>query len=155
MQKPSEKTGKMLLMNTEEEVFNIAVDVNHPFRKLNAIIKWADLIDPLRNSYSDLGDSGIDVEKGIKALLIQFWEDCSDRQMEKALKENFAIRWFCGFGLTEEVPDFSYFSKLRKRIGTKRIADLFNEINAILEGYGLFGNVFAFIDASTIVTKTA
>lgn len=155
MQKPSEKTEKMLLMSTEKEVFDIAVDVNHPFRKLNAIINWAELIDPFRNSYSDAGDTGIDVEKGVKALLIQFWEDCSDRQMEKALKENFAIRWFCGFGLLEATPDHTYFCKLRKRIGTKRIADLFERINAILESYGLFGNVFAFIDASTIVTKTA
>lgn len=155
MQKPSEKTEKMLLMNTEEEVFTIAVDVNHPFRKLNAIINWAELIDPLRNYYSDVGDIGIDVEKGTKALLIQFWEDCSDRQMEKALKENFAIRWFCGFGLLEATPDYSYFSKLRKRIGTKKIADLFERINAILESYGLFGNFFTFIDASTIITKTA
>jgi len=155
MQKPSEKTEKMLLMSTEKEVFEIAVDTSHPFRKLNTIIDWDELIDPLRDSYSDLGDKGIDVGKGMKALLLQFWEDCSDRQMEKALKENFAMRWFCGFGLLEATPDHSYFSKLRKRVGTKRIADLFNRINAILEGYGLFGNVFAFIDASTIVSKTA
>ena len=155
MQKPSEKTQKMLLLNTEEEVFTIAVEVNHPFRTLNAIINWAELIDPLRSSYSDVGDTGIDVEKGVKALLIQFWEDCSDRQMEKALKENFAIRWFSGFGLLEATPDYSYFSKLRKRIGAKRIADLFERINAILESYGLFGNFFTFIDASTIITKTA
>jgi len=146
MQKPSEKTEKMLLMSTEKEVFEIAVDASHPFRKLNAIINWSELIDPFRNSYSDLGDKGIDVEKGVKALLIQFWEDCSDRQMEKALKENFAIRWFCGFGLLETTPDYSCFSKLRKRIGAKRIVDLFNQINTILEGYGLFGNVFAFIN---------
>jgi IS5 family transposase len=75
--------------------------------------------------------------------------------MEKALKENFAIRWFSGFGLLEATPDYSYFSKLRKRIGAKRIADLFERINAILESYGLFGNFFTFIDASTIITKTA
>ena len=75
--------------------------------------------------------------------------------MEKALKENLAVKWFCGFGLTEPTPDFSYFSKLRKRIGTKRIATMFQDINQTLESHGLFGNVFTFIDASTIITKTA
>ena len=90
-----------------------------------------------------------------KALLIQFWEDYSDRQMENAVRENIAIRWFCGFGLTEITPDYSYFSKLRKRIGTKQAANLFNQVNEILKGYGLFGNVFTFIDAAAIVSKTA
>jgi transposase, IS5 family len=155
MQAPIEKTTKMLLMNTEEDVFNSIIETNHPFRKLNEIIDFNRLVTPLQDLYSKTGAVGINVEKGIKALLIQFWEDYSDRQMEKALRENMAIRWFCGFGITEQTPDFSYFSKLRKRIGTKETANLFNRVNIILKQYGLFGNVFTFIDASAIVTKTA
>lgn len=155
MQKPSERTQKLLLAQTEEELFVKVIDENHPFRRLTSLVDFTQLAEPLRSCYSDLGDTGIDVEKGMKALLIQFWEDYSDRQMEKAIKENMAVRWFCGFGLLEQTPDYSYFSKLRKRIGTKRIAELFNEVNALLKGYGLFGNVFTFIDASAIITKTA
>lgn len=142
-------------MSTEEEVFTRVIGADHPFRKLNEIINWPVLVEPLRALYSDLGAIGIDVERGVKALLIQFWEDYSDREMEKAVRENLAIRWFCGFGLTEETPDYSYFSKLRKRLGTKTTADLFKWVNATLKEYGLFGNVFTFIDASAIVTKTA
>lgn len=154
MQIPSEKTMKMLFA-TEEELFTSIIDARHPFRTLKEIIDFQKLIDPMRTAYSTLGASGIDVEKGVKALLIQFWEDYSDREMEKAIKENLAIRWFCGFSLTETTPDYSYFSKLRKRIGTKRISRFFEDVNAILEERGLFGNVFTFIDASTIITKTA
>ena len=106
-------------------------------------------------TYSTIRAQGIDVEKDIKALLIQFWEAYSDRNMEKVLRENLAVRWFCGFGLTDTTPDFSYFSKLRKRIGTKRIATMFQAINATLETHYLFGKVFTFIDASTIITKAA
>lgn len=142
-------------MNTEEELFRCIVGDNHPFRKLNEIINFHELTDPLRKLYSNLGTTGIDVQKGLKALLVQFWEDYSDRQMEKAIRENLAVRWFCGFGLTEETPDYSYFSKLRLRLGTKNIANLFNQVNTILEQYGLFGNVFTFVDASAIITKTA
>lgn len=155
MQKPSERTQKFLLLQTEEELFNRLIDADHPFRRLRKLIDFNELVEPLRACYSDLGDTGIDVQKGVKALLIQFWEDYSDRQMEKAIKENMAVRWFCGFGLLEKTPDYSYFSKLRKRLGTQCIVDLFNQIHMILEGYGLFGNVFTFIDASAIVTKTA
>jgi len=118
MQKLSEKTTKMLL-STEVEIFDQLITPDHPFRRLKQVINWGEIIDPLRNLYSDLGRSGFSIEKTFKALLVQFWEDYSDRQMEKAVKENIAIKWFCGFGLTEETPDYSYFSRLRKRIGTR------------------------------------
>jgi len=154
MQQPSEKTGKLLLA-TEEELFNTIIDSSHPFRRLKEILDFESLIAPMRAAYSTLGAHGIDVERGIKALLIQFWENYSDREMEKAVRKNLAIRWFCGFALTEHTPDHTYFSKLRKRLGTKRVANLFNEVNSILESRGLFGNVFTFIDASSIITKTA
>lgn len=155
MQIPAEKTGRMLLLETEEQLFNTIIDQKHPFRRLKEILNFEELVAPMRATYSTIGAHGIDVERGIKALLIQFWENYSDREMEKAIKENMAIRWFCGFSLSEQTPDYSYFSKLRKRIGSKRIADLFQRINAILESKGLFGNVFTFIDASAIVSKTA
>ena len=145
----------MLLINTEEELFNSIIPNNHPFRKLNTIVNWSDIFAPVAHCYSHTGSVAIDYEKGMKTLLIQFWEDYSDRQMEKAVKENMAVRWFCGFGLTEELPTHSYFSKLRTRIGTKRIANIFKDVNTVLAEYGLFGDTFTFIDASSIITKTA
>lgn len=154
MQKMSEQTSSLLLA-TEAELFNKIIDVHHPFRKLKEIINFEELTLPLRERYSDLGQTGVDVQKGFKALLIQFWEDYSDRQMEKAVKENLAIRWFCGFSLTEDTPDHTYFCKLRKRIGTTLLAEAFHSINACLKSLGLFGSVFTFIDASALVSKTA
>ncbi len=155
MQKQAEQTSKMLLA-TEEEVFNKLVEVNNPFRRLKNIIDFETIIKPLREEcYSDLGKTGIDINKGFKALLVQFWEDYSDRQMENAVKHNVAIKYFCDFSLTEETPDHSYFGKLRERIGSERLANIFNNINEELSQQGIFGNVFTFVDASTIVTKTA
>src|SRR3989338_8128951 len=91
MQTPSEKTSRMLL-STEQELFDRIVDAKHPFRRLNEIIDFPALIEPMRATYSTLGANCIDVEKGVKA---------------------------------------------------------------ILDSLGLFGNVFTFIDASTIISKTA
>jgi transposase, IS5 family len=153
MQKPSNQTTRMLLQS-EQDIFNQILGSDHTFKKLERIIDFQVLSEPLRECYSELGQSGVDVHKGIKALLIQFWEDYSDRQMEKCLKENIAVRWFCEFGLSEATPDYTYFSKLRKRLGTKRIADFFEAVNEQLHQYGLFGDAFTFIDASTIITKT-
>jgi len=155
MQKLSDPTQKMLL-KTEEELFNQLVDNDHPFRKLDEVIDFELLVEPLRKEcYSEVGQNGIDIKKGLKALLVQFWEDYSDRQMEKCLKENIAVRWFCEFGLTENTPDHTYFCKLRKRLGVDLIRDIFNDVNVILNSQGLFGNVFNFIDASTIISKVS
>ena len=154
MLKKENKTIK-LFTSTEEEIIEKLVKEDHAFRKLNNVVDFEKLIIPYRKLYSNTGAEGIDIVKGFKALLIQFWEDYSDREMEKVLEENVAVKWFCGFELLERTPDHTYFCKLRKRLGTKNIADLFNNINEILRNKGLFGDVFKFIDASSIVSKTA
>jgi len=139
----------------EEELFASVIPADHAYRKINKLINFVALTKPLEKLYSPLGQHGIPVVKGIKAMMLQFWEDYSDREMEAAVRENFAIRWFCGFGLAEKTPDHTYFCKLRKRTGTKRLADMFNGINSALQKKGLFGNIFYFLDASTIITKSA
>lgn len=154
MQKPKDNTVSWVRTN-EEEIMEKIVGEDHVFRKLNTLLDFDSLITPLRDLYSTTGAQGINIEKGFKALLIQFWEDHSDREMEKLLQENIAVKWFCGFELLEETPDHTYFCKLRRRIGTKHIANTFNTINALLKEKGFFGEVFKFVDASSIVTKTA
>ncbi len=139
----------------EEQLFTSVIKPDHAYRKLNRLINFDKFADELQKTYSNLGQKGIPAVRGLKALLLQFWEDYSDRQMEAAVRENVAIRWFCGFSLTENTPDHSYFGKFRKRIGTKHFADIFNSINEQLQKEGLFGNIFYFIDASTIITKSA
>jgi IS5 family transposase len=148
------KTSKMLL-STEDEIFNKLVEANNPFRYLNEHFDFAELAGSLAQCYSELGSTGIAVEKGFKALLVQFWEDYSDRDMEKCLRENIAVRWFCGFGLMEDTPDHSYFGKLRKRIGPEKLAEIFHKVNEAMKKKNLFGEFFTFIDASSIITKTA
>lgn len=139
----------------EKQLLIATIPSDHAYRKLNRLINFERIATELQQLYSHLGQKGIPPVRGLKAMLLQFWEDYSDRQMEAAVRENLAIRWFCGFSLTEKTPDHSYFGKFRKRIGTKHLADIFNSVNESLQKEGLFGNIFYFIDASTIITKTA
>jgi len=139
----------------EEQLLTSVIPPDHAYRKLNRLINFDEIAGSLEKTYSHLGQKGIPAIRGLKALLLQFWEDYSDREMEAAVRENLAIRWFCGFSLTEKTPDHSYFGKFRRRIGTQHFADIFNSINERLRKEGLFGNIFHFIDASTIVTKSA
>lgn len=144
-----------MITTNEEEILEKLVSEDHAFRKINELVNFYDIISPYYNLYSKIGAQGIDIVKGFKCLLVQFWEDYSDRQMENALRDNVSVKWFCGFELLEKTPDHSYLGKLRKRLGTKNVADIFNKVNRTLNDKGYFGNVFKFIDASSIITKTA
>lgn len=82
MVKIEPKTIKMFT-TTEEELIEKMVNKNHAFRKLSSVVDFEELISPYRELYSSIGAEGVDVIKGFKALLVQFWENYSDREMEK------------------------------------------------------------------------
>lgn len=148
----SAQDGSILV--SEKELFFSVIPPEHAYRKLKKLVNFELFAKKLQEKYSHLGQPGIPAVSGLKAMLLQFWEDYSDREMEKAVRENLAIRWFVGFSLNEKTPDHSYFGKFRKRIGTKYLADMFNFINNELQKEGLFGNIFYFLDASSIISKS-
>lgn len=144
-----------LFGSSESEILEKAVNGNHPFRTLNKSINIDKIAIPYHKLYSKTGAKGVPVERAMRLLVIQFIEDYSDREMERAIDENMAIRWFCGYELTESTPDHSFFGDFRKRLGTKNLGDIFKFINEELKSQGLIGETFSFVDSSGIITKTA
>ena len=51
------------------------------------------------------------------------------------------------------IRDSSYFGKLRKRIGVEQLSELFEQVNQMIEDSGHVGNVFQFVDASSLLSK--
>ena len=127
---------------------------DHAYRRLSALIPFDVLCAPLRSKYSTLGRAGYPVEAIFKALLLQWLEDLSDRELERFLEENVAGKLFCGFTLTDPTPDHSTICLARKRIGTKSLADLFNAVRASLQSAGLVREVFTFVDATQLISKS-
>lgn len=107
----------------EKKLFDSALGTGRAYRKLNCLVNFDEIAARLQETYSNLGQPGIPAVRGFKALLLQFWEDYSDREMEAAVREN--------------------------------LANIFNTTNEQLRKEGLFGNIFFFIDASTIISKSA
>lgn len=128
---------------------------DHPYRKIDKILDLTEIIPQFEALYSKQGAPALPLQKGLRAMIVQFLEDFSDRQMEAAVAENIAVKWFCGFELGQDTPDHSYFGKLRKRLGTGGVAKIFNMIVAQMRSKGLVGDVFHFIDSSAVITKTA
>lgn len=138
----------MIIPNLEE-----LVPADHHYRKLLKLVDFEELTRPLKNCYSNLGRSGYPISSGFKCLLIQATEDLSDRQLEAHLRDSLSAKLFCGFTLTQSTPDHSYFSTLRDRIGTKRLAKLFSRIRSSLKEAGLMRELFTFVDATKLESR--
>jgi IS5 family transposase len=140
-------------MNTYIPEVDNFVRKDHPYRRLLELVDFKGLAKEIEDCYSEKGRAGYPVDTAFKCLLLQFTEDVSDREMERFLQENLAAKYFCGFKLSEETPDFSYFSVLRKRIGTERLAKMFNKVREALKEQGIIREIFTFVDATNLVSK--
>jgi transposase, IS5 family len=140
---------KMFETNIEE-----LVRADYPFRKILKLLDFNKLCEGIEEEcYSRFGSAGYHPVQGVKMLFLQYWHDLSDRELEDYLKDSCAGKYFCGFSLLEETPDHTYFTKFRKRIGTKRIADIFNAIREGLKKSGYMREIFTFVDSSKIEAK--
>lgn len=129
------------------------VKVDHTYRALVKLIDFQGLSISIKDCYSGLGRAGYPVTTALKALVLQHIEDLSDREMERFLQENPAGKYFCGFKLDAKTPDHSYFGSLRKRLGTERIAGIFNRVCEELRKKGLISDIFTFVDATKLISK--
>lgn len=139
----------------EEELLEKSVSQDHPFRLLNKSMKLDKIARQYRHLYSTLGAKGIPLEQAFRMLIMQWLEDYSDREMERCIEENLAVKWFCGYEISSPTPDHSFFGIFRKRLGTNNLKLIFDQVNQELLNNGLIGEAFSFVDASGIVTKTA
>jgi len=129
------------------------IPLDHPYRKLDELLPFDKLILVYQGLYSSKGRKEKGFEFVIRALIIQFMEDLSDRGMERYLQENLASQWFCDMNLGEEAPDHSYFGDFRKRLGIERLMDIFSQVRNSLQGMGLIREIFTFVDASQLISK--
>lgn len=129
------------------------IPIGHSYRRFAEIWSFKGVEKRLKKFEKDNPYKGFGIMRLFKCLLLQFMEDNSDRELERFLKENTAAKWFCGFGLAEPTPDYSVFSKVRKKIGTKTLSLIFSDLRDQLKTQGLINEVFSFVDASALIAK--
>src|SRR6266404_6055203 len=76
-----------IVADFEKKLFDSALGTDHAYRKLNRLINFDKVATDLQKLYSNLGQPGIPAVRGLKAMLLQFWEDYSDREMEAEERE--------------------------------------------------------------------
>lgn len=129
------------------------VPKNHTYRRFAKAWSFQSAEKQLKALEADNPHKGYGFLRLFKALLLQFMENLSDRELERYLQENTSAKWFCGFTLREETPDHSVFSKVRSRIGTNELSKLFANFRDQLKQQGLMSEVFTFVDAAHLIAK--
>lgn len=132
---------------------NQLVNKDHQYRKFKELFDFKAVEGKLKNIESPANFKGYGVLRLFKCLLLQFMEDLSDRELERYMSDSNAAKWFCDFELTESTPDYSVFSKLRAKIGTKLLSDIFAMFRDQLRSKGYMSEVFTFVDASHLISK--
>ena len=97
------------------------------------------------------GRPSIDPEVAVRLMLAGFLLGIvHDRRLMREAQVNLAIRWFCGYGLHEALPDHSSLTRIRQRWGAERFRRIFERtVRACLEAKIAKGEI-VHIDASLI-----
>jgi IS5 family transposase len=147
-----ERRAQMFFMNYDLEKM---VPKEHALRKVKERFPAQEIGEKREEWKKCLGREGYGMEVGLKALFLQFWGDCSDREMEERLRYDISYRWFCGFKMEDETPDHTYFCRVRKSLGEKWIGELFDKISEDAALKQIIKRLGSFVDASAIRRKEA
>lgn len=142
-------------MSRQIEMVNLEelVTANHIYRKFQELWDFTDIKKELETIEIDSDHKGFGIFRLFLALLLQFTEDLSDRELERYLADTNSAKWFCDFELVEKTPNYRVFTNARKRIGTKRLSTIFSILKEQLRAKGYMNEIFTFIDASHLISK--
>jgi transposase len=103
----------------------------HLLKKINGAIEFDFIYEKAAPYYSEMGRPSIDPVSMIKMLLVGYLYGIkSERRLEEEITLNIAYRWFCGYEITDKIPDHSVFSQnRRRRFGDNELLiEIFNRI---------------------------
>jgi transposase len=125
---------------------------DHVLVRVDRVLDLAWLRSDLAALYdAEIGRPSIDPEVAVRLMLAGFLLGIvHDRRLMREAQVNLAIRWFCGYGLHETLPDHSSLTRIRQRWGAERFRRIFERtVRACIEAKIAKGEI-VHIDASLI-----
>ena len=100
---------------------------DHVLVRVDRVLELGWLHEAVAELYdADGGRPSIDPEVAIRLMLAGFLLGIvHDRRLMREAQVNLAIRWFCGYGLHEVLPDHSSLTRIRQRWGAERFRRIF------------------------------
>jgi len=129
------------------------VPAKHTYRKLKELLDFKRVLKSVKVKINVAGAIGFGRTRLILCMILQFMEDLSDREFERFLCDGIAAKWFCEFALAEKTPDYTTICKFRNLVGTKQMANLFNEVKRQLKEKNYMTETFTFVDSTALISK--
>lgn len=125
---------------------------DHVLAKVSRVLDLSWLADEVADLYcAETGRPGIAPETAVRLMLAGFLLGIvHDRKLMREAAVNVAIRWFCGFGLTERLPDHSSLTRIRQRWGEQRFRRIFERTVETCVSARIAKGEIVHIDASLI-----
>jgi len=101
---------------------------------------------------SGLGPSGYPLLNLFKIMVLQRLYDLSDPAMEEMLYDRLSFRHFCGFGVSDALPDETTLCRFRALVGP-HAQDLFAELLKQLEVKGFTAKTGVIVDATVVNSR--
>jgi transposase len=100
---------------------------DHVLVRVDRVLDLSWLHDEIADLYdAAAGRPSIDPEVAVRLMLAGFLLGIvHDRRLLREAQVNLAIRWFCGYGLHEALPDHSSLTRIRQRWGAERFRRIF------------------------------
>ena len=127
---------------------------NARLQGVHDLVDWSryeTLLEGLANR-SGMGPSGYPLLKLFKIMILQRLYDLSDPAMEEMLYDRLSFRHFCGFGVSEALPDETTLCRFRSLLGP-HAQDLFCELLAQLKTKGFTAKTGVILDATVVASR--
>jgi IS5 family transposase len=125
---------------------------DHILMRVDRVLDLGWLHEEVAEFYdASIGRPSIDPEVALRLMLAGFLLGfVHDRRLMREAQVNLAIRWFCGYGLHEALPDHSSLTRIRQRWGALRFRRIFERtVRACLDARIAKGEI-VHVDASLI-----
>lgn len=136
----------------EDRIYSL-IPENHFLKALQNTIDWKFIDKRCRQFYSEKGRPAHPAETMFKLVLLQFMYKLSDRQLEEAINDRIAFRWFVRLTGTDPGPDHTTFCRFRDRIGAQTLAVMMNDVVEQAWKAGLVSDMLSITDATDVRAK--
>jgi transposase len=125
---------------------------DHVLVRVDRVLDLAWLADGVADLYcADNGRPGIAPEVALRLMLAGLLLGIIyDRRLMREAQVNLAIRWFCGYGLHERLPDHSSLTRIRQRWGAERFKRIFARTVEACVAAGIAKGEVVHIDSSLV-----
>jgi transposase len=136
--------------------FAMVVPDNHYLRQVAERIDFERFRPRLAAAYSlGMGRPAIDPVRMLKIGFLRFHYKLSDRQVTERTQTDMAFRWFLNLPLKAKVPNHTDGTYFRKRIGTERFEEVFQDLITQARELGLVKDRLRLKDATHMFADVA